>query len=245
MDSTQLIWSGGLVAHLILLFALLRKGRARIFPFFTALIVFYVLRSLTLFSLYQHISRLSYTWLFWSLALADLLLQTTVLAELLKKAFQRAGFAPWRTALGGVIGIAFAAIIIFLWGPWPSLVTPGSNDINPMMLMSILTSKGNLLVGLLTMETLMVLILVAHRSGLSWKSHVQRIAQGLAFYALINLTIQATIQKLSMPLSAAQAQSSMHTIHMLGYARTLSYFAAVLYWIVFLWMEEEKTASSS
>lgn len=241
MDSTQLIWSGGLLAHLLLLTVLIRQKRMVRFPFFTALIIFYVLRSLALFSLYQHIDRQHYLMLFWSLALGDLLLQIVVLSALLKKAFQRASFSQWKPALGGVVGILFATLLVYFAGPWPSLVTPGTSEVSPLLVLPVLTNKGNLLVAILTLETILALILIAGRSGLGWRSHVQRIAHGLGFYALINMVVQISIQHLSLPsmqTSMEQIRSNMHTIQMLGYLRTASYFVSVVYWIVFLWIDE-------
>jgi hypothetical protein len=243
MDSTRVIWGGGLSVHLILLAVLLRQGRAQRFPFFTLLIVFYILRSLFLFAFYQHMSRLHYTWTFWSFALADLLLQAIVLSELLRGAYQKAGVSQRGRALGGLTGIVLAGILVYFWGPWPSLTTPGTDEINFLMVMSVLANKGNLLIAILTLQTMLVLIFTAPRSGLGWSSHTQRIAHGLAFYALINVSVQAAIQKLSQSagqLSATQIQSTMHTIQTLGYARTWGYFAAALYWIIFLWRDEPK-----
>lgn len=241
MDSTRLIWGGGLTAHLILLAVLVRKGRALLFPSFTVLIVFYILRSVALFSLYGHMAREHYLYTFWGLALADLLLQLVVLSELLRRAVRRGKYPAMRTSLLGIGGIFAAGVITLYWGSWPSLLTPGSDDINPIMLLSILAGKGNILLGLLTLETMLALALTARRTGWGWNSYAQRIGHGLAFYAFVNLTVQGFIQKLSLPAgqtSIAQIQANLHSIHILGYLRTGSYFLAVLYWIVTLWLDE-------
>jgi hypothetical protein len=241
MDSTRLIWGGGLTAHLILLAVLVRKGRTLLFPSFTALIVFYILRSVALFSLYEHMAREHYLYTFWGLALTDLFLQVVVLSGLLRGVVKRGKYPAMRTSLLGVGGIFAAGIITLYWGPWPSLLTPGSDDINPLMLLSILAGKGNILLGLLTLETMLVLVLTASRTGWGWRSYAQKIGHGLAFYALANLIVQAFIEKLSLPAgqtSVEQIQANLHSIHVLGYLRTASYFVSVLYWIVTLGMEE-------
>lgn len=247
MDSTQLIWVGGLAVHLILLAVLVQRKLLRHFPFFAALIVFYILRSLALFTLYRRISHEQYLMTFWGLALGDLLLQTTVLASLLREVFQKANFSQLRTALGGVAGILLAAILVFFWGPWPSIVTPGTDEIHPLLLMPILTSKGNLLVGILTLEAMLTMLLASQRSGLNWRSHAQRIMHGLAFYAAVNLISQALIQHLSQPsvqTSMAQVQANMNMIREIGYGRTASYFVSVAYWIGSLWIGSKTPADS-
>lgn len=241
MDSTKLIWAGGLIAHLALLSVLFRKQRASRFPAFTVLIAFYLCRSLSLVLLFNRIPAPSYNLLFWALALFDLLLQTVVLATLIREATRKARYSQSRTALWGVATIALAAILVLFWGPWPSLVSPETGSLNTFMLLSLLASKGNLLLGLLTLEAWVALQGIARRSGLGWKSHAQRIVHGLGFYAFVNLAVQAIIQKLSMP-SAEMTFESMHSkmtmIHNLGYVRNMSYFVSVLYWLIFLWREE-------
>jgi hypothetical protein len=70
--------------HALLLTLLFLRGVARRLPFFTTLLAFYLLRSLSLYALFGHIDADAYAFWFNALDLVDLLLQILVVWELFR-----------------------------------------------------------------------------------------------------------------------------------------------------------------
>ena len=64
-------WAAGLAVHLILLFVLFYRKRAKVFPFFTALIVFNVVRTVVLYFVVRYGTKSDYVQTFWSAAVLD------------------------------------------------------------------------------------------------------------------------------------------------------------------------------
>ena len=71
-----------LLLQLALLVTLFRKRIVRTYPVFTALIAFYLLRAILLFSIFGHLSPEAYDALYANLSLLDILLQLATVIEL-------------------------------------------------------------------------------------------------------------------------------------------------------------------
>ena len=78
----HLIWAAGLLGHLLLLGVLFARKRVHRFPWFTLLIVFYLLRSVALVTAFHFTGHPVHQFTTIILDLTDILLQCAVLAEL-------------------------------------------------------------------------------------------------------------------------------------------------------------------
>jgi hypothetical protein len=76
------IWAIGLILQCLLLGALARRGVARRLPLFTALVGFYVVRSVFLFAAFGHLSTDTYSLTYQALSLMDIVFQVLVAWEL-------------------------------------------------------------------------------------------------------------------------------------------------------------------
>ena len=76
------IWAIGLILQCLLLGALARRGMARRLPLFTALVGFYVVRSVFLFAAFGHLSTDTYSLTYQALSLMDIVFQVLVAWEL-------------------------------------------------------------------------------------------------------------------------------------------------------------------
>lgn len=225
------LWAAGLAAHLLLLLVLVVRGHARRFPWFTALIVFYLLRSvIPQLPMTRHLDQASYVRLFWGFELGDILLRVLVLAELLWRAFQNSRISRGRIVAWSVAAIAAAAVPTVLMGPLPASQVWAA------------FAKGNLLVAFLSLALLAALIATRRSTGLSWRSAASRIAHGLAFYAVVFLVLEAL--RLWAP-GAASFHSGHHATYF-HYWMQLSaagaYLLAIMYWAVGLWFTAPESA---
>src|ERR1700761_3566986 len=78
----HVIWAAGLLAHLVLLLVLFARRRVHRLPWFTLLIVFYLLRSVGLAATVRFSGHPAHQFATTILDLTDVLLQCAVLAEL-------------------------------------------------------------------------------------------------------------------------------------------------------------------
>ena len=222
------IWMTGLVAHLLLLLVLVVRGRVARYPIFTALIVFYVVRSVLPRMDFTHtLSQTAYLWLFWSFEIGDVVLRALVLGELIWHAFRGTQVQPARVAAWSAVAIAASAALAVVAGPMQSI------------LVWSIFSKGNVAVAILSLVTLAALIFTRSRTGLAWRSHVFAICNGLAFYAIVFLVLQA--MRLWGAGSASPHGSSEHvsTLRLwMQASAAVAYLLVVLYWLVAMWLDD-------
>ncbi len=81
-------WAAGFIVHLVLLFVLFYRHRARVFPFFTALILLNVVRTVVLYLVLHYGSKDGYFYTFWSLAVLDVVAQLGVVYEVASRVFR-------------------------------------------------------------------------------------------------------------------------------------------------------------
>ncbi len=222
------IWMAGLVAHLLLLLILLVRGRIARYPIFTALIVFYVVRSVLPEMTFTHtLSQTAYLWLFWSFEIGDVVLRALVLGELIWHAFRGTQVQATRVVAWSAVAIAASAALAILAGP-----------IQSILVWSIF-AKGNVAVAILSLITLAVLILTRSRTGLAWRSHEFAIGGGLAFYAFVFLVLQGMRMwggGVASPHAGGQ-HVSMLRLWMQASA-AVAYLLVVFYWLVAMWFDE-------
>src|ERR1700761_7759182 len=83
-----LLWGTGFAANAALLFVLGYRRQWILFPFFTALILLNVVRSIVLFFVLHYWTAHAYFYVYWSLALLDTALQLAVVYEIASKVFR-------------------------------------------------------------------------------------------------------------------------------------------------------------
>jgi hypothetical protein len=215
-----LLWVAGFLGHVALLIVLGIRHRARIFPVFTALIALNVAKSVILFLIFCYGSIRTYFYTYLDFVILDLTLQLGVAYEMAKHVFRPtkqwdknvAHELIWLT----IASLALAVGLSFLGNPHTRLATQ-SAMIRFDLFSAILLSA--LFVGF---------IAVSVRAGLPWRTHVGRISQGLALYAIADVAIESARSCFGVP-STAKVYIALSQI------RIAAYFGCLVYWIITLW----------
>lgn len=108
------LWAAGLALQLLLVAALFARGVAKRFPVFTTLILFYVARSVFLFTLFGHVAQSTYSGLYDLLSWIDLSLQILLAVEIGASILRHSGgqgSSSRRTTAIGTI-LVFTALMI-------------------------------------------------------------------------------------------------------------------------------------
>ncbi len=214
-----LFWVAGLAAHIVLLFVLLNRHRAGMFPAFTTLIAVNILNSLVLYQVAVHGSKHAYFVAYFAFAILDLVLQLSVTYELARHVFCPTG--TWaRDIRNGFLFLALGSVAIAL--ALACLPSPPEKTILGMLL-----DRGNLFSSALQCELLVGMIAFSSTAGLPWNTHVARIAQGLGFFSLVELLVEAG-HNILVRNTTAYADMT--------YLRMSTYLLCVSYWIVMLWL---------
>ncbi|HLH36146.1 MAG TPA: hypothetical protein VKX41_15855 [Alloacidobacterium sp.] len=217
-----LFWAAGFGAHLILLFVLLIRYRFRQFPIFTAFILANVLRTVVLYLVQRMGTKANYFYTFWSLGILDMLLQISVVYEMYSLTFRPLGtWAPdTRAALKrlGVAAVAVAAGLTWLAAP------------RARLWIQVVVIKGSLFSSALMTELFVGMIALSVKAGLPWKTHVARISQGLGFYSMVDVLVEAGH-------SYYGVGRNLQVYTALSQVRMSTYLICVFYWAFMLWRE--------
>jgi hypothetical protein len=219
-DLDLLLWVAGFLAHVALLLVLLLRGRARSFPIFTALIVLNVTRTIVLFLINREGAKATYFHVFWCLASADVALQFGIVYELASQVFRPVG--EWasdiRMRLVGWVAGSICFALLLTWIPKPQ----------SRFWMQVLLLKGSFFSAALMSELFVGMVAISSIAGLTWSSHVAKIAKGLAFYSLVTLIFE--IANTSFGLNGND-----RIYGELSRFRMALYLCCVMYWIASLW----------
>jgi peptidoglycan/LPS O-acetylase OafA/YrhL len=203
------VWIAGLVLQCFLLVALFLRRVARRLPIFTALLSFYVVRSILLYSLSGHLAPDDYGTLYNALSLADFVLQIVVAGELalcvVRGANRRTGSAWIKTGLLIVLAVAIAA------GAASRVSVPGRYP----------PDRGMAFVAIL-MLFLVLGMIAAKVSG-----PPRRVAEGFAFYGAIG-----TLAGIERAYAAIARDARAFTAW--SYTSTTTWLVVVLFWILAL-----------
>jgi len=249
IQARQIIWTLNFAGQLVLLVVLLGRDRVRRFPLFTASMVLFALRLLAEELLATRLVPLIYQQIILAFGDAGVILGLLVLAELAWRGFREAKRSVAAINLVGVLIVAGG--LLAMSRPWPAL-----KDLDPSMLygrlrlMQFAAIKGDMLVGLLTVELGLLIVIFGRYFKAGWRSHVQQISIGLSTVAIAQLAIQTAVQSIFNAAhfnhpDQAEAQRLIALINKLADADRLIYFAAVLWWIVWLWLDEPGTPKAS
>jgi hypothetical protein len=218
-------WAAGLAGNIALLFVLLYRQLARRFPFFTSLIALNVFRTLALYCVFHLGTAKAYFASYWSLTLLDTALQLCIVYEIAVTVFRPAGtWAP--DVRQRFLWLLFPSVAIALGLSW--LATPPAR-----LWQQAAVARGNLCAESLMSELFALMMALSVSSGLPWRTHVARIAQGLGTYSLFSLMIQTGQSYFGVDRGAPM-------FLVLSHIRMASYLVCVTYWIVALWAEEQQ-----
>ncbi|MGD0941283.1 MAG: hypothetical protein ABR905_16390 [Terracidiphilus sp.] len=241
-SAPQILWTLNFAADLVLLVVLLGRDRARRYPWFTASIVFFTLRLLAEELLANRMPSLLYQQIV--LAFGDMaaVMGLMVLIELARRAFAGARSSILIVNTAGVLLVAGGVLAVS--GPWPALkVLDLSSMLGKLRLMQLVALKGDALDSILAVELGLLVVFFGRYFKAGWRSHTQQIAIGLSTVAITLLTIQTALQSI---IKSAQAnppgrEGYQHIMGLLGKlsnANRVVYIAVLLWWIVWLWIDE-------
>ena len=195
----------------------------------------------------KHALQLTLAEIFITLADVMALAGLLVLVEIARQAFhgvRRRTWIGWTLMLAAV-----AAYVIIAWGPWPDRrILIVDSQLAVLRLMALVAQKGEMLVGLLSVGLGLLAVLFGRRFRAGWRSHAQMIAIGLSTAAMAQLTVQRAWQTILMkaaPHSEAEFERLMGLRDKLFNANSAIYVAVLVWWIVWLWMDEPGTAAAA
>jgi len=196
----------GLGLQVLLVVVLFRRGVARRFPIFTLLVIFYVLRSVALFALFDYLARSAYSRLYDFLSFADLCLQILLAGEIaLNMLRKNRGWTLHRMAK-----VAFFATLALgaAGGVAALLPTPGSVPVD----------RGAAFAAVLMV--LLFLWAVLARVDRA----PRRIAEGFAVYGIVSVLAGIARSYAALHRNAGAYAAS-------SYAPAGIYMAVVIYWL--------------
>ena len=245
-SARQVIWILTFAAQLVLLVVILGRDRARRYPWFTAGVVLATLQLMAEVLLVGRMAVLPLQEVLFTLADLSVIVGLLVVVEVARRAFAGAQRSLWIVNTAGLL--VAAGLVLTFWGPWPAGKDLDWNTlIGKLHLMQFAAQKGNSLVALLTVELGLLVVIFGRHFKAGWRSHTQMIAIGLSTVAVALLAIQGMVQyiiKNAHPQSRADVQSLLDMITKLSNANKVVYIAALLWWIVWLWLDEPKAAAS-
>jgi hypothetical protein len=222
------------------------RDRARHFPWFTASITLVALRLLTSRLLFGRLPQLTMSAIF--IALADLvaIVGLLVLVELARSAF---GGLRRRTFIVGTVALAaVGATVLALWGPWPAWKTLTADSyLGVLRLMQLVAQKGELLLGVLTVQLGLLIVVFGRRFKAGWRSHTQQIVIGLSTVAIAQLAVQGIWQIIALtavPHSREEYERILGLRDKLLNANNVVYIAVLVWWIACLWIDEQRAAAA-
>ncbi len=245
-SAVQVIWTLTFAALLVLLVVLIGRERARRFPLFTLAIVLMALRMLMSHMLTGRLSPLASSTVFLTLADLASIVAILVLVEMAWRAFKGADRAAW--LVGALVLLAVAGVVVWKWGQWPPAQTLFANStLGHLLLMQLLAQKIDLAADILTIQLGLLVVLLGRCFEGGWRTHVQKIVIGLSTAALAQTTLRLIWQQVTIHAtvhSQADYERIMSLQNRLYNANNVVYVAAVVWWIVWLWFDEQQGAKA-
>jgi hypothetical protein len=184
-------------------------------------------RTILLFAIYRYGSLALYRTVYWSAAFLEVTLQVGIVFEMARVVLKPTG--TWvRDArnmflLLGAIGAIVAAAIAYSIQPFETSV------------LALWRERVNLFSIMLSVEIFVSMAFASTHLGLVWSSHVMRIGQGWAIWAVVALIIEGIVSHFG---------ANWHGIA-LDNVRILTYQAVTIFWMVTLWRPEPKRRTLS
>lgn len=245
-SANQILWTLTFAAQLVLFVVLWGRDRARRYPWFTASIVVSTLQLMAEVLLVGRMAMLPLQEVLLSLADLAVIVGLLVVVEVARKAFAAAPRSLWIVNTAGLVLVA--GFLLAIWGPWPSVKDLAwDSTIGKLHLMQMSAQKGNSLVAMLTVGLGLLVVIFGRRFKAGWRSHTQMITIGLSTAAVAVLALQAMVQHVIRSVHPQTRAEYTHVLDLIGKlvnANKVVYFAALVWWIVWLWLDEPAAAAS-
>jgi hypothetical protein len=236
----QILWTLTFAGLLVLLVVLLGRDRARRFPWFTASMVMMALRMVASRLLADRMPPITFNEIFLSLSDLASIVAIGVIVEIARRAFRRSGRIAGIVAALIVLGIG--GFVTAKWGPWPAWKTlMAGSQLSVLRLMQLFAQKTDLLADTLTIQLGLLVVLFGRRFGAGFRSHTQQIAIGLSTASTGQLLVRLIWQQIAMHTTIhtqADYTRVMGLQEKFYNANNVVYLAAILWWIVCLWIDE-------
>jgi hypothetical protein len=244
-SARQVLWTLTFASQLVLLVVLLGRDRARRYPWFTASIVLFALQLMADMLLSGRLAMIPFSETLLTLSDLSAIVGLMVLVEVAWQAFAQAPRALW---IANTLGLLVVAVCILkVWGPWPVWKNMALDTVlGKLRLMELAAQKGNMLAYLLVVGLMALVVLFGRQFKAGWRSHTQMIAIGLSTTAISSLAMQGTMQHIVKTVHPATRAEYEHILDLLGKlanANKAIYAAVLVWWIVWLWLDEPETVT--
>ena len=215
-------WAASFLGHLVLIFVLWKRHRAKLFPFFTALISTNIVRSIVLYLVMHHGTNADYFYTYWSLVALDAGLQLCIAYEMASHVFRPMGVWSWdvRKSFIWLLGLSLAAASGLSW-----LASPPTQ-----FLVKSIVIKADLFASAWMSELFVGMMLLSARVKRPWNTHAAAIAKGFGVYSILGVMIQS-----GQTYFGVRQGNQAYTA--LSHFRIAVYLGCVVYWIVALWRD--------
>ncbi len=236
----EILWTLTFAAQLVLLVVLLGRERLKRYPWFTASIVVLTLRALSARLLFHRVPELTFSAILITLADIGAVIGLLVLVEM-----ARAGFGGVRRRFWipiAIVSLAIGGVVLGFWGPWPAWKTLNVHSrLGVLLTMQLAAQKGELLLGVLTVELGILVLLFGRRFKAGWRTHTQRIVIGLSTAATARLAFAGALEAIARH-AAVKSRQDYDRLLALGdkftNANNALYLVVLVWWIACLWVDE-------
>jgi hypothetical protein len=243
-SARQILWTLTFAAQLVLLVVLLGRNRAQRFPWFTTGIVLFALRLMAEVLLSGRIAMVNLQEIL--LVMNDLvaIVGLLVLVEVARRGFAGAGHLTWIN--GSMALVVASGLLLLLWGPWPAWRSLAPDTLlGRLRLMQWAAQKVDAFGYLVAVGLGVLVVVFGSRFKAGWRSHAQMIVIGLSAVGIVWLTLQKVWQNISQTMHPHTQQEYQHVISLgstLMRVNDITYLAALLWWIAWLWLDEPGAA---
>jgi hypothetical protein len=214
--TNQLIWAAGLLGHLVLLTVLFVRRRVVRFPWFTLLIIFYLVRSVGLAATQRFSGHPAHLFATMIVDIMDVLLQCALLAELTWIALRPLGKVRRLTL--PLLLVASGVLVVMRLAPSSHASLRSS------------LALVHFLLSVLMVEWAIVLAFLLRPLRLSWRAHVAAITFGFAVYSAALLAAGGYFT----------TGREMRDYVVFSFTRISVYLLILLFWSVTLWLAEPR-----
>jgi hypothetical protein len=233
----RVVWTLTFAAQLVLLVVLIGRGRAPRFPWFTTLIAFTALRLMVEVLLAGRVAMIPFSVITLSMANLAVIVSILVLVEVARRSFAGLDRSLWLVNSIGLLIIGGG--ILAIWGPWPVWKNLAVETLlGKLRLMQLMLQKGELLVALLTFGLGLLVIFFGRHFKAGWRSHSFLIVIGLTCVAATSLALQGGLQIAVVKGQIHSRADFEKTSILLTTLQQITYLAALIWWISWLWQDE-------
>jgi hypothetical protein len=238
-----ILWTLTLAALFVLLTVLVGRDRVRRFPWFTAAIALVTVRLMADRLLYEHLTPVHMSAVYFTLADLAVFVDLLVLIEIARRAFP--GAPRFAVAVTALVAIVISALVLVVWGSWPAWnAVAAPSGLAHVRFLQMFSQKGDIFAAILAVELGILVVFLGRRFHAGWRSHPQGIAIGLSAAAIALLVTRAMLQAVGTH-AVIHTRGDLTRLFALqdrvADANSAIYFAVLIWWIAVLWIDEPAT----